>query len=487
MSESATSGDGQINYDVLDQLLPRYMRKVWTENNTEQMIFGGDVDDNAQASSSTQARMLHQVQWNPKFVAIPGCFRVAHYLPNYKELGYFPMDIASSLAIFALDLSLHRPCRVLDLCCCPGAKLRMIADSVQSDSTVVGVDISASRLAVCKSLLESWEELLFQRQQFTARLFLFQCDGTKFGSDMLGTLLYDSAVLRNALHHSKDHRKRKNKSSKAREVKRLRVLHQAFANISGINSSTAQISTATSAGVHAVDKTNCMKMAISTERDNTGDREDDDEIVGSLVDVRQFDYVLVDAECTHDASYRHMKYVDKGHKWKVSSKETPDEGKEGDSKLSLSHNIRDLKTSESGRISLQTTQRSLIENGFQRVCPGGCLVYSTCSEETDQNEAIVSWLLEKYPTAVLEDLEPILKKSFSFSWSSESEVGTGVMDSDLTYAKTISEEQSIEYCKTVCEKTTVLLQHGSLRGTVRVGLQSGMSGHFVARIKKLAF
>jgi 16S rRNA C967 or C1407 C5-methylase (RsmB/RsmF family) len=434
-----------FDYDALDQLLPRYLRKVWD--------CWGDEDTDFieyRKSLSGEIKTLFKVIWNPGFVAIPGTIRLSQYLENYKDLGYFPMDIASSLAVYALDLPADRPCGVLDLCCCPGAKLRMITDLVHEESVVVGVDISSSRLAVCKALMESWEELLYNRLKRTARQLLFLCDGTKFGEGMVGELQFDSSVFKDDLFHSKDHRKRKNKSSKVREAKRLKVIHQQIANVSG------------------------LPITERSPASVDGELQEEEEQLG--VDVKGFNYVLVDAECTHDASYRHMKFVEKGHKWNNSA--TSD-----GTKLSLTHNIRDLKTSEEGRLSLQTTQRNLIENGFNRVLPGGYLVYSTCSNEIEQNEDIVEWLIGKYPNAVLENLDGIFSKSFSFEWSSGSILATR---SSHQPSGNVSEEESVNFCQSICKRTSVEFQKGLLPGTIRVGLNSGMSGHFVARIRKMS-
>lgn len=54
-------------------------------------------------------------------------------------------------------------------------------------------------------------------------------------------------------------------------------------------------------------------------------------------------------------------------------------------------------------------QRQLIDVAFQNLKQGGILVYSTCSNEPEEDEAVVSFLLEKYPDAVCEKIELPLK------------------------------------------------------------------------------
>ena len=61
---------------------------------------------------------------------------------------------------------------------------------------------------------------------------------------------------------------------------------------------------------------------------------------------------------------------------------------------------------------LTATQRQLIETGFNNLKKGGVMVYSTCSLEPEEDEGIVSYLLEKYSDAKLEEIKLTgLKKS----------------------------------------------------------------------------
>ena len=46
------------------------------------------------------------------------------------------------------------------------------------------------------------------------------------------------------------------------------------------------------------------------------------------------------------------------------------------------------------RISGQ--QRQLLETAYNNLKPGGVIVYSTCTLEPEEDEAVISWLLEKY-------------------------------------------------------------------------------------------
>ena len=60
---------------------------------------------------------------------------------------------------------------------------------------------------------------------------------------------------------------------------------------------------------------------------------------------------------------------------------------------------------------LAITQKQLIENAFKNLEDNGTLVYSTCSLEPEENEAVVDFLLNKYDNAGLEDIKLNIKRS----------------------------------------------------------------------------
>ena len=82
-----------------------------------------------------------------------------------------------------------------------------------------------------------------------------------------------------------------------------------------------------------------------------------------------FDAILLDAPCSGEGVVR--KDPDALKNWSVAS-----------------------------NLEIAATQRELIDSAFHALRPGGTLVYSTCTLNRDENEAICHWLKSRYPDAV---------------------------------------------------------------------------------------
>ncbi|KAG1693020.1 hypothetical protein DVH05_024056 [Phytophthora capsici] len=272
------------------------------------------------------------VDWLPGFYSLPMTAPLAR-MSLYKTGQVYGMDISSGYAVTLLKIQPGE--HVLDLCCAPGAKLTMIADLLQLQGSVTGVDFSRSRLGACKQLVHKYQ--LFQAEKEAGdkswRCRLFHADGRTFNIgpktecahlDGMETLLDTDEIAARA---PKDRmRKRKNKSARARDAKRQKLL---------------------------------------------------------VLDSALYDKVLVDAECTHDGSIRHLQRLDSADKW----------GKY----------VRDhLNSSETERIL--KLQHGLIRNGFSLLRPGGAMIYSTCSLSVKQNEDIVTKFLKDEPLAQLDPI-----------------------------------------------------------------------------------
>jgi len=82
-----------------------------------------------------------------------------------------------------------------------------------------------------------------------------------------------------------------------------------------------------------------------------------------------FDAILLDAPCSGEGVVR--KDPDALKNWSVAS-----------------------------NLEIASTQRELIDSAFHALKPGGTLVYSTCTLNRDENEAVCLWLKAQYPDAV---------------------------------------------------------------------------------------
>lgn len=60
---------------------------------------------------------------------------------------------------------------------------------------------------------------------------------------------------------------------------------------------------------------------------------------------------------------------------------------------------------------MSSVQKSLIKQAFEMLKPGGIMVYSTCSQEPQENEEVVSHLLDIYQNAELLDINLDIKRS----------------------------------------------------------------------------
>jgi 16S rRNA C967 or C1407 C5-methylase (RsmB/RsmF family) len=254
------------------------------------------------------------------------------------------------------------PLRILDLCCAPGLKLCAISDYLRNhvltddseEATVIGVDCSETRLSTCRKIIEKHQVVPYigSKEGKNIQIRLYNNDGTKFGSESTN-LIFDSTVSMEQCVHD-DGRKRRNKSSKGRERKRLKEL---------------------------------------AEVDRQANQDGESSL--SHIPITLFDRVLVDVECSTDGSLKHVR--------RQLAKQAGIFVRETIPKTFDSLSIPVLTNEEELR-RLVDLQRSLLSNGFRLLKKGGYMVYSTCSLSESQNEGVVKWLLNTYPsqTSVIE-------------------------------------------------------------------------------------
>lgn len=339
------------------------------------------------------------------FYAVPSHFNLAQS-PSYMQGKVYGQDVSSGAAVAALlssrydvqdndsGIDDHRAdhstpgatteaLRVLDLCCCPGLKLCALADglaqiyggptsSTQSDCTlrrgvhIVGVDVSADRLALCKRVVRKYQihpdtsgatARVCSNSRDALHIQLYCSDGTTFGKTAVGesdsttttatTLVFDSNVTRDQQVHLGTKRKRQNKSARLREQK---LLHQ---------------------------------VVTASHTPAPGD---------------SYDLVLVDAECSTDGSIKHVQQRLRRRN------QTNQDGRgvvvvvDGDPSYEDPNGVLSNPEKIAALVELQ---RRLLLRGFELLRPGGCLVYSTCSLSEAQNEEVVEWLLRTQTAATL--------------------------------------------------------------------------------------
>ena len=499
--------DDSRYYEILHVLVPRYLRVMGDGSESRRLEAQSQLNDRLGPNAS----LLSDVRWfhSASFMSLPGYFSINDIDPS--SIGLFPIDIASACAVNAMSIcGFAESAKILDLCCCPGGKTQMIYDLLenqgnqrksgrQADVLIVGVDISKTRLHVCTSLLnrtarykvmetskhrsgaantDSRNPILPTRylgesndDSISAEnhnieeggtienkkcitkpphLMIFNCDGTKFGGDTMGTLVYDSVVQDCELQHifgrkktgsilkrkskalsdvtslptdeveeEDGGRKRRNKSARQRENKMLRLVEKNdFPNIFG-SANLQSIHTAQQEYNGKV--VGHVALRVEAGEENKGVEASLENTNGgqtqALLDEGTFDFVLVDAECSHDGSYRHMRYVSEGPSLPLQEDFTKDQTASTPSHAAVWPGISDNKpstissyvraTCETEREKVVALQKQLLANGFRLLRASAdstaspCLVYSTCSLEKSQNEEVVQWLLDTFEDAEL--------------------------------------------------------------------------------------
>jgi len=237
---------------------------------------------------------------------------------SFQDGKIYGIDISSGFAVRALDPKPGE--HVLDLCCAPGAKLAYISDLVGEEGSVTGVDVSRDRLNSCKALARRYDLK-------NARLFC--ADGTQFNEPPMyisDNDFHDSILTTKQLRRRNNKRKHEELYGKNKKRK--------------TDNGDADVAKITSP-------------------------------------ISNYDRVLIDAECTHDGSLKHIEKYSHGNSFGWESFEK---------------NVLDSQRLD----NLTQLQRKLLENGFRQTKPGGFFVYSTCSLCRAQNEDVVEWFLEKY-------------------------------------------------------------------------------------------
>ncbi|KAF3320568.1 putative 28S rRNA (cytosine-C(5))-methyltransferase isoform X1 [Carex littledalei] len=321
-------------YSLADSI-PRYIR-VKPEYESE--IGGIESELNCK---------LEKVIWLPSFYSIPPQIQIAG-AQSYQLGKIYGMDAASGAAVLALNVSPGD--HVLDLCAAPGAKLCMLCEMLGRNGSLTGVDVARHRLAACRTMLRKYS------LGDVCRLFV--CDGTSFSvlpfrsnyesdPDVTGVKFGDWT--------DKKSRKEKRRERRARERNDSKPNPEPELLFYGRNSGVAELS-----------KSELFCPIKDDEPCTSG-----------------YDKVLVDAECTHDGSIKHItKFESWG--WKT-----------------LERRVLDAERTD----DLFNLQLRLLTNGFKLLKTAGTLVYSTCSLTVAQNEDVIERFLSLNPSAELQEVD----------------------------------------------------------------------------------
>ncbi|XP_009379387.1 rRNA (cytosine-C(5))-methyltransferase NOP2C isoform X1 [Pyrus x bretschneideri] len=295
---------------------------------------------------------LEEVEWLPGFYALPPAVQIANS-NAYREGKIYGIDAASGAAVSALNISSGD--HVLDLCAAPGAKLCMISDLLGNSGSITGVDVSSHRLAACRTMLQKYALGNLCR--------LFVADGTTF-SLVPTRVLSDPKSCESILEENVTFKEWTSRRPWKERKEAARVRKNGAVR-SG-NQLPELIYYGRHSGVVGLTKSELYQTFRDSEYLSCG-----------------YDKVLVDAECTHDGSIKH---VQKFEQWGWET---------------LQRRVLDAERSD----SLTVLQLKLLTNGFRLLKSGGILVYSTCSLTVAQNEEVVKQFLEGNPCAELQAID----------------------------------------------------------------------------------
>ncbi|XP_076918816.1 uncharacterized protein LOC143579372 isoform X2 [Bidens hawaiensis] len=247
------------NYNYNADFLPRYLR---LKPGCEEQIETIEADIKCK---------LEKVEWLPNFYSLPPDIQIASSI-SYQKGKIYGIDAASGAAVSALNISTGD--HVLDLCAAPGAKLCMIFELLGNSGSVTGVDVARHRLAACRTLV--------QKYSLGAHCRLFVANGSEFSlipiracSDFKS--LKEDDFLYKEWKSRRPWKERK-KAIKERETGSL-----------ALNQDPELIYYGQDSGVVGLSKTELFKTVSSHDMLQYG-----------------YDKVLVDAECTHDGSIKHI-------------------------------------------------------------------------------------------------------------------------------------------------------------------------------------
>ncbi|KAE9614592.1 putative 16S rRNA (cytosine(967)-C(5))-methyltransferase [Lupinus albus] len=218
---------------------------------------------------------LQKLEWLEGFYSLPHHIQIASSRA-YQQGKVYGIDASSGAAVTALHISPGD--HVLDLCAAPGAKLCMILDLVGDSGSVTGVDVARHRLAACRTMV--------QKYALGDRCRLFVADGTTFSVIPVG---FHSDCISCDSESEESLDVFKEWTSRRPWKERKRASRCATPQLVSRDQPPELIYYGRHSGVVGLTKAELFKTASDNEIASLG-----------------YDKVLVDAECTHDGSVKHI-------------------------------------------------------------------------------------------------------------------------------------------------------------------------------------
>ncbi|KAJ0097297.1 hypothetical protein Patl1_29096 [Pistacia atlantica] len=354
------NGLDPLIYTAADSI-PRYIR-----------LKEGSEADLEEIEAEVECK-LEKVVWLDGFYGLPPYIKIAKSRA-YREGKLYGMDAASGAAVSAMNLSVGD--HVLDLCAAPGAKLCMILDILGNSGSVTGVDVARHRLAACRTLV--------QKYAIGDRCRLFVADGTTFSLVPTRPQLNSGSISQSerndesALEQRSETFREWTCRRPWKERKRAaKVMASADSELVPRNEHPELIFYGRHSGIVGLSRSELYPSVCNGEVSLSGY----DKV------KLHFSFVLVDAECTHDGSIRHVqKFENWG--WATLQRRVLD-AERTDSLTNLQ--LHDFFT----QLEVFLLQLKLLTNGFRLLKVGGSLVYSTCSLTVAQNEDVVEQFLKE--------------------------------------------------------------------------------------------
>eukprot|EP01132_Coremiostelium_polycephalum_P006222 gene6222-7751_t len=410
------------SYNVKE--IPRFIR-IKPKNDNHQLI--KDIE-------SEIGTKLIKVNWLPNFYKLEKSVNIASS-KLYKSGTFYGMDASSGAAVVALDPQPND--NVLDICCAPGSKLCLVSDLIGGDGgSVTGVDIASNRLGTCKTILKKYKIP-------NARLFI--SDGTTFSikapnkSDPIPQNRIDDRKALKKLKLEKKSSLSTNNNNSNQNITSVIVKEK-----ENKESKTTKITEENEDNnlelTNNKDNNNNNKRKFKTKKSTKRGWFDVPELFFCNTfymrysNSQLYDRVIIDAECSLDASVRHL----------------------------LCHSKIGRYLDQEKLNSLTNLQKKLIQSGFNLLKEGGVLVYSTCSFCRDQNESVVGYLLNNNRNS---KLIPAFGKS--------------------SLVKYKEDNNNNDFLNYIYQSELLPWSPGFIENTYRFYPKNGTSGMFIAKILKI--